>query len=579
MKPSFLTLSFLCAFILPLYAQTATNDVEADIANKNVKLIVESYSYAAFSPVNIFTEGLSLTADSGSLKHDISINLTKIPHKGGYVMPSNMENVCWMSEGVRLLPNGEHFSDTAPALISLAYDPTRIPMGYKQTDVYTYFNDGTQGWHRLERVSVDTVHHVVTSYTTHFTDFANAVIKVPDMPESKAYVPTAMTDLPDANPMKGIPMVEVPTANNRGTAELTYPIELPQGRHSMQPNVDLHYSSAGGNGVLGVGWSLNTPAITIDTRWGVPRFDPRFETEQYLVNGAAVLFRESDGTAKEMPYQTNSYLPRENENSVTRFYARDTKNQDRIIRYGTNPTNYWWAVTDRNGVTTYYGRIFDPTNPGNERIQESSVVKTDSGCIAYWAATASVDVYGNYILYKNEKIGNNIYIESIDYTGNYIQKVPALYRVLLNYKEGRLDVSSNGRLGVLQTEHRLLCNIVVQHLYPKNQDESEYADNLAAYYMQYNQPNEASIFKSRLEEVVMLDSVHYISSKEFDDCNLEKIMHSEVHLNKLLRERMIEAERNHDLELFRQLREMMNQPYGEKSIPASVTKFSYADAP
>lgn len=579
MKPSFLTLSFLCAFILPLYAQTATNDVETDIANKNVKLIVESYSYAAFSPVNIFTEGLSLTADSGSLKHDISINLTKIPHKGGYVMPSNMENVCWMSEGVRLLPNGEHFSDTAPALISLAYDPTRIPMGYKQTDVYTYFNDGTQGWHRLERVSVDTVHHVVTSYTTHFTDFANAVIKVPDMPESKAYVPTAMTDLPDANPMKGIPMVEVPTANNRGTAELTYPIELPQGRHSMQPNVDLHYSSAGGNGVLGVGWSLNTPAITIDTRWGVPRFDPRFETEQYLVNGAAVLFRESDGTAKEMPYQTNSYLPRENENSVTRFYARDTKNQDRIIRYGTNPTNYWWAVTDRNGVTTYYGRIFDPTNPGNERIQESSVVKTDSGCIAYWAATASVDVYGNYILYKNEKIGNNIYIESIDYTGNYIQKVPALYRVLLNYKDGRLDVSSNGRLGVLQTEHRLLCNIVVQHLYPKNPDESEYADNLAAYYMQYNQPNEASIFKSRLEEVVMLDSVHYISSKEFDDCNLEKIMHGEVHLNKLLRERMIEAERNHDLELFRQLREMMNQPYGEKSIPASVTKFSYADAP
>ena len=94
-------------------------------------------------------------------------------------------------------------------------------------------------------------------------------------------------------------------------------------------------------------------------------------------------------------------------------------------------------------VLRNYGRIFDPTNPENERIQESSVVKTDSGCIAYWAATASVDVYGNYILYKNEKIGNNIYIESIDYTGNYVQKVPALYRVLLNYKEGRLDVEEN----------------------------------------------------------------------------------------------------------------------------------------
>ena len=579
MKPFFLTLSFLCALIPPLYAQTATNDVEADIANKNIKPIVETYSYTAFSPVNIFTEGLSLTADSGSLKHDISINLTKIPHKGGYVMPSNMENVCWMSEGVRLLPNGEHFADTVPALISLAYDPTRIPTGYKQTEVFTYYCDGTQGWHRLERVAIDTVTHIVTSLTTHFTDFANAVIKVPDMPESKAYVPTAMTDLPDANPMKGIPMVEVPAANNRGTAELTYPIELPQGRHGMQPNVDLHYSSAGGNGVLGVGWSLNTPAITIDTRWGVPRFDPRFETEQYLVNGAAVLFRESDGTAKELPYQTNSYLPRENENSVTRFYARDTKNQDRIIRYGTNPTNYWWAVTDRNGVTTYYGRIFDPTNPENERIQESSVVKTDSGCIAYWAATASVDVYGNYILYNNTKVGNNIYVSSIDYTGNYNQKVPPLYNVKINYKE-RGDVSTNGRLGVLQTEQKLLCNILVRYRFPDEPDNYKLMDNLAAYYMCYNQPNEASIFKSRLEDIVMLDSVHYIVPEELENCDLERIIKGEAKSNEsLLRELLKEAEMSGDHFLYEQLLIAIRTPYGENSIPASTTHFAYANAP
>ena len=74
-------------------------------------------------------------ADSGSLQHDIAIQLSVIPRKGGTLMPSNMENVSRMGDGMRLLPNGQHFSDSVPALLSLAYDPDRIPMGYKPTDI------------------------------------------------------------------------------------------------------------------------------------------------------------------------------------------------------------------------------------------------------------------------------------------------------------------------------------------------------------------------------------------------------------------------------------------------------------
>ena len=56
------------------------------------------------------------------------------------------------------------------------------------------------------------------SLTTHFTDFANASIKVPEMPETKAFVPTMMQDLPDIDPLDQIPMIAVPEANNNGTA-------------------------------------------------------------------------------------------------------------------------------------------------------------------------------------------------------------------------------------------------------------------------------------------------------------------------------------------------------------------------
>jgi RHS repeat-associated protein len=492
--------------------------------------------------------------------------------------------VTGICEGVSLLPNGVHFSESNPASITLSYNPARIPMGYKPDEIYTYYCDDAQHWYRLERVAVDTIAHTVTSLTTHFTDFANAVIKVPEMPESKAFVPTAMTDLPDADPMKGIPMVEAPTPNNMGTAELTYPIELPKGRHGMQPNVDLHYSSAGGNGILGVGWSLSTPAITLDTRWGVPRYDQDYETEQYLVNGATVLLRKSDGKAKDLPYQNNSFLPREK--GAVRFYARDTKNQDRIIRYGNSPTNYYWAVTDRNGITTYYGRSFDPNHPDDNSIDEESVIRTGgpNSNIAYWAATASVDIFGNYILYRNSKQGNNIYVEQISYTGNYMQGVPPIYRILLTYKNNRSDASTNGRLGVLQTENRLLCNIIVQYLDPRL--KAGEADNLAAYYMQYNNPNEKSLFKSRLDNVIMLDSVHDIIA-EIQTCNFAELALngripgtwrnslSEI----LLEEARAEAERTHDESQLKELEATLSKNYGANGVPASITSFHYADAP
>ncbi|MBQ8938900.1 MAG: hypothetical protein IJ047_01580 [Paludibacteraceae bacterium] len=578
-------LNYLLALILLMGSLTLHAETISEQVVDNSRLVNPyegNFSFEAFAPVDIQLPSFSLAADSGSLLHGVDIQVSILPYKSGMRMHSNMENVCLLSDGVRLLPNGEHFSKDTPALITLAYDPARIPMGYAPKDIYTYYSDDNTNWYRLERVAVDTVAHTILSYTNHFTDFANAVIKIPEMPESKAYVPTTMTDLPDVNPMQGIPMVEAPTANNRGTAELTYPIELPKGRHGMQPNVDLHYSSAGGNGILGVGWSLSTPAIAIDTRWGVPRYEPIYETEQYLVNGAPILFRDQDGLALSLPYQNNQFQKRKQ--GSTRFYARDTKNQDRIIRYGSNPTDYYWAVTDRNGITTYYGRIFDPENPTENSIDEQSVVRTDRNCIAYWAATATVDIFGNYILYQNEKIGNNIYVRQIGYTGNYQQGLPPLFRVCMNYKEHRKDISTNGRLGVLQTENRLLCNIVVQYLDPRLQKGE--ADNLAAYYMHYNTPNEQSLYKSRLEDVVMLDSVHDIC-EEIRSCDFDyQVLKEGVPSNWrnslsqiMLKEAEREAARTHDKSQLDILQKLLDRPYGEYGIPANVTSFKYADAP
>ena len=174
MKTSlFATILLLGMSMFPLHAETVS-DVTASTYNRSIQPYSDSVNYQTYQTVHIQTESFSLFADSGSLQHDIAIQLSVIPRKAGTLMPSNMENVCWLSDGVQLLPGGAHFSEDNPALISLAYDPDRLPMGYKPKDVYTYYCDDAHSWHRLERVSIDTIRHMIISYTTHFTDFANA---------------------------------------------------------------------------------------------------------------------------------------------------------------------------------------------------------------------------------------------------------------------------------------------------------------------------------------------------------------------------------------------------------------------
>ena len=288
---------------------------------------------------------------------------------------------------------------------------------------------------------------------------AYAEAPTPDIPEVNGFVPTQMAEIEGPHPFANRVIVAEPVANTYGTAEITYPIDIPAGRNGLQPNIDLMYSSSNGASVFGYGWTMQQPAITIDTRWGVPRYDSRYETEIYMLNGTQIV--QKDGNPElTLPYQTHTQQQRRNGN--VSFMSRDTKNKDVITRHGNSPRNYWWSVVDRNGTTYYYGKYASEST-----INHACVLQDSTGNIGYWALCEVVDLFGNYIKYQYERDTSctDIYLKYIYYTGhrsNGVIDIEPAYYISFQYYNHLYGSPIDGRLGFIRETTKNLYYIIIK---------------------------------------------------------------------------------------------------------------------
>jgi len=154
---------------------------------------------------------------------------------------------------------------------------------------------------------------------------------------------------------------EVNAAN--GTADLSFPLPISEGRGGFSPNLALAYNSGGGNGPFGLGWSLGQAHIQRRTDRGLPRYRSGGEEDTFTFAGGEDLVPYLDEAGGWQVRETTVL-----DLTVKRYRPRVESGFARIERITDATGQTWWKVTSRENVVTLFGfseaaRLADPRDP------------------------------------------------------------------------------------------------------------------------------------------------------------------------------------------------------------------------
>jgi RHS repeat-associated protein len=481
--------------------------------------------------------GATIKVDEAGINDTKNISIAGLRYVDLPTLSPEMVNVTADYYGYRMLPHGNHFNIEKPAKIHLKYDEKKFPTGYTAKDVKTfYFDNDQRKWMALEKDTLLSTTQEIVSKTVHFTDFINGIIKVPESPETGSYTPTSIKDIKAADPTAGVVSIAPPSPNNMGTLNTSFPIKLPAGRSGMQPELSVNYNSEGGNGWMGLGWDLSIPGVSLDTRWGAPRYDASKETEIYAMGGGMLTLK--DGADYTNPHRKDNI----SRTSEREFYPRIEGSYAKVIRHGNSPTNYWWEVTDKTGNKSFYGG--HPSFIATNGVNNNAVIRTGVvasltqdkiiGNISYWGLYRTEDTNGNYVEYvydnkygidvdsgKPGTGGNEFYIKEIRYTKHHTNGVednlPNYYKVEFVHNPlstngiARKDIQVNARNGVVQVTKDLLKEIKVGFI------QNNIPQPIRTYKFDYE---EHAFFKQQLVKISEYDTngdLFYSNTMEYEN--------------------------------------------------------------
>src|SRR5690606_953902 len=145
-------------------------------------------------------------------------------------------------------------------------------------------------------------------------------------------------------------------------ASYSISLAVSPGRDGRAPALSLAYSSGGGNGPFGLGWSLSVPSITRKTDKRLPTYDDVRETDVFVLAGAEDLVPLRDEAGQRVVRARPGF-------SVCPYRPRVEGAFARIERWvDTSSGDVRWRVQSPDGVTAWYGqteqaRVVDPDDP------------------------------------------------------------------------------------------------------------------------------------------------------------------------------------------------------------------------
>jgi len=167
------------------------------------------------------------------------------------------------------------------------------------------------------------------------------------------------------------------SASPSGAATYTIPIDVPPGIAGLQPGLALAYNSQGGNGLLGMGWSLaGLSAITRCPKTyaqdGVKEGVKLDATDRYCLGGQRLV------VVNGLPYGASGAE-----------YRTEVESFSRITSYGAAADGPgYFVVETKSGRTIEFGNTADSNV--NVTIQSSGQLRT-----LLWAANKISDTVGN----------------------------------------------------------------------------------------------------------------------------------------------------------------------------------------
>ena len=185
--------------------------------------------------------------------------------------------------------------------------------------------------------------------------------------------------------------------NHTGAAIFSIPIEVPPGTAGMASSLSLSYNSQGGNGMLGMGWSLSglsaiarcDRTIIQDNLSGAVKYDAN---DKYCLDGQRLVSVAGAYGANGTQYST------------------EREGFTKIISYGTTGSGpaYFKAWTKA-------GQIIEFGNTADSAVEAQG--RTD---IRVWAVNKISDSAGNYmaVSYTEDNANGDYRPNRIDYTGN-----------------------------------------------------------------------------------------------------------------------------------------------------------------